>query len=174
MTSPLVLSDVRAAWCTIADRPAFLCDLQKIAASHDTHIICFDADMIAGRVHATAAVAHAVRAFQEGENISNTLEMEALLYVAGSRQCNIAVSFGIHEGRNKVYICCSPVRDDIWKDLEPLVQFVDESWDRIDQEMVRRLMKNFSITPDEIVAAGGEDRIVELVLERTALLQVLR
>ena len=55
-----------------------------------------------------AAVAQAARAFQEGTNISNTLEMEALLYAAGSRQCNIASSFGIHEGENRIYLCCSP------------------------------------------------------------------
>ena len=96
--------------CTIRDLAAFLRDLRAVAADHDTHIICFNADMIAGRVHALSAVARAVRAFEEGDTISNTLEMESLLFAAGSRQCNIAASFGIHEGENRVYICCFPER----------------------------------------------------------------
>ena len=35
-------------------------------------------------------------------------------------------------------------------------------------------MKMFLISSDEIAAAGGDNRIVDLVLERVALLQVLR
>ena len=66
MPPPPVVSDIRAARCTIRDLTAFLQDLRAIAADHDTHIICFNADMIAGRVHAASAVARAVRAFEEG------------------------------------------------------------------------------------------------------------
>ena len=35
-------------------------------------------------------------------------------------------------------------------------------------------MKTFAISPEEIAAAGGDERIVDLVLERVALLQVMR
>jgi KEOPS complex subunit Cgi121 len=130
--------------------------------------------MIAGRIHAATAVARAVRAFEEGVTISNTLEMEALLFAAGSRQCNIAASFGIHEGENRVYICCFPAREGVWTALEPLFRFVRESWDTIDPPKERQLMGTFAISPEEIAAAGGSERIVALVLERVALLQVLR
>jgi KEOPS complex subunit Cgi121 len=166
--------DIRAARCTIRDLAAFLCDLRAVAADHDTRIICFNADMIAGRVHAAAAVARAVRAFEEGVPISNTLEMESLLFAAGSRQCNTAASFGIHQGENRVYICCYPERAGVWAALEPLFHFVRESWDTIDPEKRSILMETFAITPEEIAAAGGDRRIVDLVLERVALLQVMR
>lgn len=166
--------DIRAARCTVRDPAAFLGDLRAIAAGHDTRIICFNADMIAGRIHAAAAVVHAERAFGEGITISKTLEMEALLFAAGSRQCNIAASFGIHEGENRVYICCYPQRAGVWAALEPLFCFVKENWDAIDPEKRERLMETFAISPEEITAAGGDSRIVDLVLERVALLLVLR
>lgn len=174
MLSLPAASDIRPARCTIRDPAAFLQDLRAIAAVHDTHIICFNADMIAGRVHAVAAVARAVRAFEERDTISNTLEMEALLFAAGSRQCTIAASFGIHEGENQVYICCYPARPGIYTALEPLFHFVRETWDIIDPDKRERLMETFNISPEEITAAGGNERIVDLVLERVALLQVMR
>ena len=169
-----VASDIRAARCTIRDPAAFLRDLRAVAAGHDTHIICFNADMIAGRVHAAAAVTRAVRASEEGVAISNTLEMESLLFAAGSRQCNIAATFGIHEGENRVYICCIPAWADVWAALEPLFRFVEESWDTLYPEKRKQLMETFAISPEEIAAAGGDERIVDLVLERVALLQVMR
>jgi KEOPS complex subunit Cgi121 len=167
-------SDIRAARCTIRDRAAFLRNLQAVAADHNTHIICFNADIIAGRVHAAAAVALAVRAFEEGITISNTLEMESLLFAAGSRQCNIAASFGIHEGENRIYICCYPAQVEVWAALVPLFHFTGESWDTIDTERRELLMRTFAISPEEIAAAGGNGRVVDLVLERVALLQVMR
>jgi KEOPS complex subunit Cgi121 len=174
MPLPQISSDIRSARCTISDRAAFLQKLQAIATNHATHIICFNADALAGRVHAEAAVAQAVRAFHERTNISNTLEMEALLYAAGSRQCSVATSLGIHEGENQVYICCSPERAEVWSALAPMFRFVQESWDTIGREKRAFLMKTYAISLEEIAAAGGDERIPDLVLERVALLQVMR
>jgi KEOPS complex subunit Cgi121 len=174
MSALPVASDIRAAYCAVPDTAAFLRDLRAIATIHDTHIICFNSDMIAGRVHASTAVARAVRAFEDGITISNTLEMESLLFAAGSRQCTIAASFGIHRGENRVYICCYPVREQLWAALEPLFHWVLESWDTISPEKRIRLMETFGISEVEIAAAGGDGRIVDLVLERVSLLQVMR
>jgi KEOPS complex subunit Cgi121 len=166
---------IRTARCTIGESQSFLKRLRAIAATYHTHIICFNADLIAGRIHAAAAVSRAVRAIGEGTAISNTVEMESLLYAAGSRQCNVAASFGIHEGENRVFVCCYPVHSPaIWAALEPLFCVVEENWDSIGPEKLAGLMKSYGITPEEILAAGGEGRIVDLVLERVALLQVLR
>lgn len=174
MFPPPDASDIRPARCTIPDPAAFLRDLRAVAAGHETRIICFNADLIAGRVHAAAAVARAVRAFEEGDTISNTLEMEALLFAAGSRQCTVAASFGIHEGENRLFICCYPARPGLFAALDPFFRFVDENWDTINPEKRTQLMETFSISPEEITAAGGNGRIVDLVLERVALLQVMR
>jgi len=174
MPLPPAVSDIRAARCTVHDLPSFLRDLRSTANDLDTHIICFNADMIAGRVHAAAAVERAVRAFEEGVNISNNLEMECLLFAAGSRQCTIAASFGIHIGENRVYICCYPAQPGVWAALEPMFCFVQENRDTIDPEKRAQLMNIFAISTEEITAAGGDERFVDLVLERVALLQVIR
>lgn len=168
------VSEVRAAQCFIDNVADFLTVLRKIAAECDTRIICFNADMMAGRVHALSAVDRAVRAFGAGESISNNLEMESLLYAAGSRQCSIAASFGIHEGENHLYICCYPSRSGVWTALEPVVRFLPETPDFISPEKQEQLMMIFGISREEIDAAGGDRRIVDLVLERVALLQVTR
>ncbi|MFA5266903.1 MAG: KEOPS complex subunit Cgi121 [Methanoregula sp.] len=167
-------SDIRAARCSIRDPAAFLKDLRAIATAYHTHIICFNADMIAGRIHAATAVTSAVRAREEGVTISNTLEMESLLFAAGCRQCNTAASFGIHAGENLVYICCIPVQPEVWKELEPLFLFVQENWDIIDSKKRDLLKETYAISQEEIAAAGGDERIINLVLERVALLQVMR
>lgn len=169
-----VVSDLRNARCTVHDVGAFLRDLRTIAAGCSTRIICFNTEMMAGKVHALKAVSLAIRAFESGGNISNTLEMECLLYAAGSRQCSTAAAFGIHEGENRLFICCYPERVDVWTALAPLFDFTEEDWDSIGPCKMVYLMETFGISPEEIDAAGGEARLVDLVLERVALLQVTR
>jgi KEOPS complex subunit Cgi121 len=167
--------ECRAARCCIADKSGFLEALAGIARSGNAHIICFDADKLAGRRHAGAAVAHAVRSFAAGTQISRTLEMEALLYAAGSRQCSVAALFGISKGENRLWVCCYPPSAATWKALASHLHFEDGvAWDLVDQERQERLMRLFDITPEELGTGAGSDRIADLVLERVALLDVLR
>jgi len=168
--------DIRAATCAIADRAAFLETIRRIAEAHDVHIICFNADMLAGIRHARAALDHAVRSFESGSAISNTLEMETLLYAAGSRQCSIGASFGIHEGDNRLWVCCYPSPcEEVFTALRPVLDFVSgDSWNRIDPERQERLMTLFDISSKELQTLGEEHRFVDLVLERVALLDVMR
>jgi KEOPS complex subunit Cgi121 len=165
---------VLTARCTIPDRAAFLERLRAIAAAHSCRIVLFNADRIAGSAHAALAVTLAERAFDQGANISNTLEMEALLFASGSRQCNVAISFGINEGENRLFVCCVPLRDEIRVGLESLVQFTHEDGDALLPEKQKVLREAFGISPAELAAAGGEARLADLVLERVALLQVMR
>jgi len=168
--------DIRAATCAIADRAVFLDAIRKIAEVHDTHIICFNADMVAGTAHVRAAVDHAIRSFREGNAISNTLEMEALLYAAGSRQCSIGASFGIHEGNNRLWVCCCPGPcEEVFTELRSLMQFVSgDSWNDIDPERQEHLMKLFDISPEELRTLENESQIIDLILERVTLLDVMR
>ena len=165
---------IRTALCTIDDRAEFLTRLRQIAEAHGTRIICFDADRIAGKSHVTLAITLAARAFKEGVNISNTLEMESLLFAAGSRQCNVASEFGIRDGENRLFVACVPETDEVWNGLAALFCFIEYDWDVIGPEKRVELMRLFSISDDEVEAAGGVHRIADLVLERVAMLQVLR
>lgn len=166
---------IRAARCDIKDKMEFLGRIREIAQRYDLRIICFNADMMAGRRHAEAAVRLAVRSFRTGSCISNTLEMEALLYAAGSRQCHVAVSFGPHTGDNHLWICCYPEHGEAWRALETLVRFQDDdSWEQIDAEKRTPLMRHFAITPEECDTLDAENTLTDLVVERVALLPIVR
>ncbi|MHC1593023.1 MAG: KEOPS complex subunit Cgi121, partial [Methermicoccaceae archaeon] len=58
----------------------------------------FDARCVAGEEHLLTALHKAKRAFERGENISQRLELEVMLYAAGTRQLKKAFEMGIKEG----------------------------------------------------------------------------
>ncbi len=168
-----IACDVLAATCFIEDRVTFLHKIRTIAESFDTRIICFNADMLAGKRHARTALHHAVRSFRSGSMVSNTLEMEALLFAAGSRQCSVAASFGVHNGDNSLLVCCYPIRIGIWNALIPPLNITNQDEDVISPQKRAYLMELFGITEEEVVTCSG-DCIIDLVLERIALLEVYR
>jgi KEOPS complex subunit Cgi121 len=173
MATPDQSYEMRTGIFEVENCDLFLLALRKIAQDNNTTIICFDADRLAGRKHANAAIRHALRSFHAGAPIANTLEMEALLYASGSRQCSVATAFGIHTGINRAYVCCCPPVQTIWDALAPIVHWVIENWEDINPVRRRRLKTLFSIS-DEEIAATGESRFADLILERVALLAVYR
>jgi KEOPS complex subunit Cgi121 len=171
MVSPDPGFAIRSAVITVRNRDTTLQVLQGIGERHGMHVICFDAEKMAGVRHAEAAIRHAYRSFYSGDPVSNSFEMEALLYAAGTRQCGIAVSFGIHEGENHLYVCCCPEREEAWQELELLMQVTRAPEDGVPAERLPVLAAIFDITPEELDAAG-RNRVVDLVIERIALLDV--
>jgi KEOPS complex subunit Cgi121 len=165
---------IRTAVFRVAGCARFLQELRAIGAARGTRIVCFNADLMAGRAHAGAALWRALRAVRAGTAISSSLEMEALLSAAGNRQCAVAERFGIHEGENRAWVCLCPPSGAALDDLGGIMEFVDEDWETITGEKAGRLREAFGITPGELAAAGGPDRLVDLVLERVALLEVSR
>ncbi|KLK88675.1 hypothetical protein SZ63_06720 [Methanoculleus sediminis] len=175
MTEPEIPCEVYRAVFTVDDNAVFLQKIRTIADEFKTHIILFDADRLAGRDHVEAALRHACRSWTGGEAIANSLEMEALLYAAGTRQCQVASSFGIHPGENRSFVAVCPPVPGTRDRLAGLVKIVrdEQGEEEIDPEKRALLADLFSITPEE-VAVAGEDRFRELVLERVALLDVYR
>jgi KEOPS complex subunit Cgi121 len=165
--------EIRAAISTIEDRAVFLNTIRTIGETYDTHIICFNADMLAGMRHAHTAMCHALRSNNLDLMISKTLEMEALLYASGSRQCSLAAHFGVHLGKNHLYVCCYPKSDGVWNALTPVVHIIEDTWSCINSQKQASLVKLFDITGDELSTIQG-DRFIDLVLERIALLEVYR
>ncbi len=164
--------EIRFAVFRVDRCAGFLGRTRAIGISHGTAVICFNADLMAGAVHAAAAVTRALRAVRSGSAISASLEMEALLSAAGSRQCSAAERFGIHEGENRAYVCLCPPVAAAWEELEAVMEFTEDPG-TISGEKKKRLMEAFGITREEL-AAAGTDRITDLVLERVALLEVYR
>lgn len=166
--------EIRTATITVTSPGAFLRRLRTIMQENAVTIVCFNAANMAGMPHARAALAHAIRSFNGRSPIAKTLEMEALLYAAGTRQCTEAAALGIHEGENRVYVCCCPPRPGIWETLSLLMHFTDDEGDQFDPDKIARLRRLFSIPAEEIDAAGGIGRLQDLVIERVALLDAFR
>jgi KEOPS complex subunit Cgi121 len=165
--------EIRQARMTVGDLTEFLRTIRSIALRHSTYIVCFNAENMAGLRHAEMAIHYAKRSFFSGKPISNSFEMEALLFASGSRQCNIAALFGIHEDENRIFVCSNPLNDLAWKELSVHMTFVTEMWDEITRDKEERLKSFFGITDDEL-ALVGHNRIIDLVVERLALLAVNR
>ena len=165
--------DIHQVTIEISDPGAFLETIRLIGARWCTHLIFFNADLMAGRLHALSALSHAFRAEAEGCMISSRVEMEALLFASGSRQCQTGMRFGLKEGKNNAYLCICPPSGGAYEEILPLLTPSEEDWDTISPEKSETLAENFGITPAEIEAAGP-GRMVDLVLERVALLEVYR
>jgi len=165
--------EIRTAIFRVSGCSRFLSELRAVATAHSTRIVCFNADMMAGRAHVEAAMERALRSVRAGTTISSSLEMEALLYASGSRQCSAAEQFGIHEGENRAYVCLCPPAEAAFRDLSALMEFVQEDWETLPDQKMERLMATFGITTGELQAAG-RGRFRDLVLERVALLEVYR
>jgi KEOPS complex subunit Cgi121 len=157
----------------IEEPEEFLRNVRDIGSRNGVSVILFNASMMAGIAHVRSSLFHALRAFREERNISNSLEMEALLYACGSRQCQHAVRFGIHSGRNDTYLCICPGKDDAVVELLKFGEISHEDWEILDTEKIGRLSELFEITHEEVAVVGAA-RLVELVLERVALLEVYR
>lgn len=165
--------EIRQAVMTVHDRDACLRMIQEVARNYSTHIVCFDADKLAGREHAEAAVRHAKRSVLSAKPISNSFEMEALLFAAGSRQCSVATFFGIHEGENNIYVCSYPAKDEVWYALSSIMHFVNGTWNDWTDTKIERLVSLFGIQEEELNIVG-KDRLKDIILERIALLEVFR
>jgi len=163
---------IRYAMVTIDDPVVLLAAIRWIAKETGTRIVLFDADKMAGRVHAASALAHAARSVERGDPIARTFEMEALLYAAGTRQTRIGRTFGLHEGENRCWVAVAPPADRAWALLSALTRFEPDPCG-LSPAHRRRLCDLFEITPAEL-AIVGEDRLAELVLERVALLDANR
>lgn len=164
--------EIRYGAVTIGDPAALLALVRQIAEETGTWIVLFDADRMAGRAHAKAALLHAARSWRRGDPIARTFEMEALLYAAGTRQTRIGRTFGLHEGENRCWIAVAPPNDRAWGRLADLIRFEPEPCG-VEPEGRQRLCDLFGVTAAELEVVG-EERLHELVLERVALLDANR
>lgn len=155
----------------ISDVDLFLNRLKEIRAEYDVTIQAFDARKIAGRRHIEVAVDRAIRSMDRGENISKDLGMEILLYASGRRNINRAIEIGISKAREIVIVI---VGDNVKRAEEEVKQEISED-DVLEYEDSKKeeTMRFFDITEEELDAVG-EEKIVDIVIERVVLLDVIK
>ena len=169
---------------SIASVSEFLAVLKTIAERHGVTIQALDTELVASESHLHSAVEKALRAVKKGTNITSELGMEILVYAAGKRQIGRALAMGVTEGEKR--IACIIVATAAETDLDTVVGAVKESTglcaepdalrlSELEHDVSKRarLKRFFGITDRELNAVG-EEKLHQLVLERVALLDVLK
>ena len=169
---------------SIASVSTFLAALKAIAEQHAVTIQALDTDLVVSEAHLHSAVEKALRAVKKGTNITSELGMEILVYAAGKRQIGRALAMGVTEGTKR--IACIIVATAAGTDLDAVVVAVkastglSEELDALQHSQLEhdvskraRVKRFFGITDREL-SAVGEDKLHQLVLERVALLDVLK
>jgi KEOPS complex subunit Cgi121 len=158
----------------------FLDLLRDIAHKHDVTIQAMDAELIAGEEHVQSAVKKAVRAMESNKSITNDLGLEILLYAAGKRQIDRALAMGVSEGQMKVVlVIVAPRGGNVEGAAEKVKRIIGikeepvEELDLLNRDKREKLKHFFGITEEE-TSAVGEKKLKLLVLERVALLDVLK
>ncbi|HUV80262.1 MAG TPA: KEOPS complex subunit Cgi121 [Candidatus Bathyarchaeia archaeon] len=164
----------------------FLSVLKEISQKYVVTIQAMDAGLIAGEEHIKSAVNKAIRAVEKKKSITSDLSLEILLYAAGKRQIERALTMGVTEGKKKVAIVI--VNATSKKDLGGIAEEVKrktgiadapiQDWELEleleDNEHKRAKLKKFFAIPEDELNAVGEKKLKMLVLERVALLDVLK
>jgi KEOPS complex subunit Cgi121 len=153
----------------IKDIEILLTKIKEIRKGKNIVILALDADKLAGKVHLLFAIEKAFDSFKTGRNIANDLGKEIMLYAAGTRQINRAMKIGVHNGNNNIVIVA--IGEDV--DLSMFDEIIPKDVVQYEVSKNRALMDIFNITDEEIKAAGVE-KIPDLVLERVALVDILK
>ncbi|SEA18578.1 KEOPS complex subunit Cgi121 [Haloplanus vescus] len=152
----------------IEDVDDFLSRLGQVADDHGVTIQAFDARYVVGRGHLERAVELADRAIARGENVARDRGVEIMLYAAGRRQIDDALTMGVGEGRTPLAVVVSGEGD------EDAAAATVEGWldpaSTLDDTDAERVRAFFDVTDAELGVTDGD--LADLVAERVALLDV--
>jgi len=150
----------------------------------DVELQFFDADLVATWQHLYFALLNALTAFKNRENLSKSVAMETMLYASGRRQIQKATQLlGIKPAsRNIAVLIVGDKAEVVQKTLEKVSKHVGEQLDdsvlELSGKKMERIKKAFDISNTELETVmegdGVEKALVDLVLERVALLTVGR
>lgn len=150
----------------VKDLDSFLNELEEIEGRYGAVVQGFDARYLASSQHLVSAVRKAERSFKQGRNVADGLGMEIMLYVAGTRQIDVATEIGLEEGRQDAVFVVLEGDNGAVESVRELVDVGGITYG--DREILTGF---YDITCEELEAVG-EDKLELLVLERVALLDV--
>ena len=159
------------AKCSIESKEQFLKRVRDFVANSPKGkgmlLQFLDADLVCGRQHLESALNHALRAFQRGNAISDTLAMEILLYAAGEVQISSALAkIGLSDGCENVACIIDPGIE-----IGSLMAYLDLTRDDGVLECSESKLRRFGITKESISAAGSNS-MADLVLEKVGMVEV--
>jgi KEOPS complex subunit Cgi121 len=152
---------------------SFVARLGDLGEEHGCVVQAFDARYVVGEAQLRRAVELADRAFERGETVARDRGVEILLYAAGRRQIDQALTLGVREGEGPVVVVV--VDPDGTGDEAAAAAAVREALapretpGRYDEELV---CSYYDVTDAERAATDAS--LLDLVCERVALLSVER
>jgi len=163
---------------SIEDLDAFLAELEAIAAETGTVVQAVDADRVVDGDHLRLATRLAARAVARGEAVARDPAVEVLLYAAGRRQIDQALTLGVETGEQRVGFVVADFGDvpgaaRSEASLEAAMRAVERLCEpapvlgSFDEAAVRSY---YEVTDRELEAVAGD--LSSLVHERVALLDV--
>lgn len=157
--------------------------IKKVSETAKSCVIqVFNADNISGSRHLFFATLNALRAISQKRNISDRLEMEALLYASGQRQIKKAIEMlGVKLNTSKVAVLLignnKKTVQSIEKKLPNIMNGIKDNkvLEIISPKKAERLKQLYDISNLEIEALSNEDQklsqiITEIIIEQGALL----
>ncbi len=158
-------------------------EIGKIQNNHKVIIQFFNSKLIASWQHLFFSVIHSLKAFKQGMNISNKLELEILLYTSAQHQIKVAIErFGVNEEiKNIAMIILGNSKEEIENSKLNISELINgtenESVLNIDGKKYESICNNFNITQLEIettsVSSKQDDKmeaLKDIILNRIAFL----
>jgi KEOPS complex subunit Cgi121 len=157
------------------DVDAFVARLSEIGDDHGVTVQAFDARYVVSRAHLERAVELADRALARGTNVARDRGVEILLYAAGRRQIDRALTLGVSPGERPVVVLVDapPEQDASGTDEAAAAAAVESLLDpaeTLGALDVSRVREFFDVGDPELAAVEGD--LADVVLERVALLDV--
>jgi KEOPS complex subunit Cgi121 len=171
---------VIGSYGTIKNVDVFVQQLLLFSKEENLVIQALDASAVYGKDHLVSAANHALRAFEQKTNATNSLALEILLYAAGERQIQKALKkIGVKKGKQQIAFVV----------IGPLSR---RRKTHFNGTVIDRLLKRFHLTSDDTVLKGGrntlkrfgitdqelstisERKYGELILEKVALVDVIK
>jgi KEOPS complex subunit Cgi121 len=163
---------------TIKDVDLFL--QQLLGFSEEQHVViqALDATVVYGKDHLVSAAEHALRAFEQGRNATNSLALEVLLYAAGERQIQKAITkMGVKQGKGQIALVIVDTKKARGKSYDMVVDSLLRMFHFVRDDKVlegtRDTLKRFGITQQEFQTMP-EQRYGDLILEKVALVDVIK
>ncbi len=142
----------------IQDMDLFFKQILSLSKKYKIVIQVIDADIVYGKNHLISASQHAVRAFGQKKNSTNSLAMEILLYASGERQIQRAIQkVGIKKGNVNIALV-----------------FVDEVQEngKVSDTIVGKILEVLNLTRDDKVLEGDIDTLRKFGITQQELMTV--
>jgi KEOPS complex subunit Cgi121 len=169
----------------VEDVDGFVSTLGEIGTDYGVTVQAFDARYVVSRTHLERAVELADRAFDRGENVARDRGVEILLYAAGRRQIDRALTLGVSTGEQAVVVLVDGAADegegnDATSEAEAEVEAEADAVEAVERHLTpgetlgaydeERVRTYFDVGDAELAAVDGG--LADVVLERVALLDV--